>query len=39
MIGMMNGVFPFLRFTIELGEDFEDGKLPSLDTNIWVLNT
>jgi hypothetical protein len=39
MIAMMNDVFPFLRFTIELGEDFQDGKLPSLDTKIWVLNS
>ncbi len=26
-----------LDFTMELGEDFEDGKLPSLDINIWVV--
>ena len=32
----MNEIFPFLNFTIELGEDFSDGKLPSLDTKIWV---
>ena len=38
LIAMMNNVFPFLRFTIELGEDFPDGKLPSLDTKIWVLD-
>ena len=36
LIEMMNDVFRFLNFTIELGEDFADGKLPSLDTNIWV---
>ena len=34
----MNDVFPFLNFTIELGEDFHDGKLPSLDTTVWVEN-
>ena len=34
----MNDVFPFLKFTIELGEDFPDGKLPSLDTKVWILN-
>ena len=34
MIAMMNDVFPLLRFTIELGEDVQDGKMPSLDTNI-----
>ena len=38
MISMMKDIFPFLRFTIELGEDFPDGKLPSLDTKVWVLN-
>ena len=38
MINMMNDVFPFSRFTIELGEDVPDGELPSLDTKIWVLN-
>ena len=32
----MNEIFPFLNFTIELEEDFIDGKLPSLDTKIWV---
>ena len=36
LVAMMNDVFPFLKFTTELGEDFEDGKLPSLDTKIWV---
>ena len=38
MISMMNDVFPFLKFTIELGEDFPDGKLPRLDTKVWILN-
>ena len=33
----MNDIFPFLNFTIELGEDFVDGKLPSLDLCIWVV--
>ena len=32
----MNDIFPFLNSTIELGEDFVDGKLPSLDIKIWV---
>ena len=36
LVAMMNDVLPFLNFTIELGEDFVDGKLPSLDINIWV---
>ena len=37
LVGMMNDVFPFLNFTVELGEDFMDGKLPSLDVAIWVV--
>ena len=37
LIGMMNSMFPFLNFTVELGEDFVDGKLPSLDIEIWVV--
>jgi hypothetical protein len=32
----MNSVMSFLKFTQEIGEDFQDGKLPSLDTTIWV---
>ena len=36
LVAMMNDVFHFMNFTIELGEDFQDGKLPSLDTEIWV---
>ena len=27
-----------LRFTQEIGGDFPDGRLPSLDTRIWVKN-
>ena len=38
LVGMMNDIFPFLSFTIELGEDFPDGKLPSLDTKVWVMD-
>ena len=37
LVGMMNSVFHFLNFTVELGEDFVDGKLPSLDICIWVV--
>ena len=37
LVAMMNDIFPFLNFTIELGEDFVDGKLPSLDLCIWVV--
>jgi hypothetical protein len=36
IIGRMNSVFPFLNFTIEVGEDFVNGKLPSLDLEVWV---
>ena len=36
LVEMMNEIFPFLSFTVELGEDFLDGKLPSLDCMIWV---
>ena len=36
LVAMMNDVFPFMNFTVELGEDFVNGKLPSLDINIWV---
>ena len=32
----MNSVMNFLRFTQEIGEDFLDLGLPSLDTTIWV---
>ena len=36
LVAMMNEVFGFMNFTTEIGEDFLDGKLPSLDINIWV---
>ena len=35
-VAMMNEVFGFMNFTTEIGEDFLDGKLPSLDINIWL---
>jgi hypothetical protein len=38
LIDSMNSVMSFLRFTQEIGEDFPDNKLPSLDTKIWVEN-
>ena len=37
LVAMMNDIFHFLNFTVELGEDFVDGKLPSLDICIWVV--
>ena len=36
LVEAMNDVFPFLKFTTEIGEDFPNGRLPSLDTEIWV---
>ena len=38
LLDSMNEMYGFLRFTREIGEDFPDGKLPSLDTAIWVRN-
>ena len=32
----LQSVFLFMNFTAKLGEDIGDGKLPSLDINIWV---
>ena len=34
--GMMGGVHSFLKLTMETGDDFAEGKLPTLDTNLWV---
>ena len=34
--GSMRGIMGFLDFTIETGEQFSDGWLPSLDTNLKV---
>ena len=33
---MMDRINPDLRFELELEEDFEDLKLPTLDTSIWI---
>jgi hypothetical protein len=38
MISVVYDVFPFPKFTIELGQNFPDGKMPSLDTKAWILN-
>ena len=35
---IMNSVFTNLNFTMEIGEDFSDGRLPTLDTNLWISN-
>jgi hypothetical protein len=34
--GTMNGIGNFLNFTMETGDDFVDGWLPTLDTNLKV---
>ena len=36
LLGSMNDVFHFLVFTMEIHEDFDDQRLPTLDTRIWV---
>jgi hypothetical protein len=33
---MMNSICDFLVLTMESGDDFPDGRLPTLDLNIWV---
>ena len=33
---VMNSIHPELKFTMETCEDFESGKLPTLDTQIWM---
>ena len=32
----MNSMMSFLNFTVEVGDDFQDGKLPTLDLKIWI---
>ena len=36
LVESMNEILSFLKFTLEIGDDFKDGKLPSLDTTVWV---
>ena len=38
LINIMNQVMPFLQFTVEIGEDFIDLKLPTLDVKLWIRN-
>ena len=38
LILAMNSLLKFLKFTMEIAEQFEDGKLPTLDTKIWMEN-
>ena len=37
--GSMKGLFGFLEFTFETGEDFDDGWLPTLDMSLTVNQT
>ena len=32
----MNSMMSFLNCTVEVGDDFEDGKLPTLDLKVWI---
>ena len=35
-VSAMNSINPDLKFTTECQEDFPDGKLPTLDSAIWI---
>ena len=32
----MNSINPDLKFTVEIPEDFIDGRIPTLDTDLWI---
>ena len=32
----MNSIYPFLKFTVETEEDFENRRLPTLDCELWM---
>ena len=36
LVKSMRSILEFLVFTMEIGEEFRDGKLPTLDTKIWI---
>ena len=36
MNAMMNSIMKGMRFTMEIGEDFNDNSLPTLDTRLWM---
>ena len=36
MVKAMSSLLGFLEFTMEIGEQFPDNKLPTLDTKIWI---
>ena len=37
ILAIMNSIMPFLKFTMEIGEDFIDCKLPTLDVESWMI--
>ena len=38
MIASMNGVWGFLKFTMEICQQFTNKKLPTLDLMLWVTS-
>ena len=36
ILDSMNSILDFLTFTLESPSDFPDGKLPTLDINVWI---
>ena len=34
--GIMNSILSFLKLPMEIGDDFDDKKLPTLDLKIWI---
>ena len=38
ILPLMNKIHHNLSFTVELAKDFADGKLPTLDTKLWMEN-
>ena len=36
LLDIMNSMMSFLNFTVEVGDDFQDGKLPTLDLKVWI---
>ena len=36
MNAMMDSIMKGMKFTMEIGEDFEDNTLPTLDTRLWI---
>ena len=38
LVDIMNSMMPFLNFTVEVGDNFMDRKLPTLDVKIWIID-